>query len=474
MSLLDLYIGTPDYTKVESYTMSTTEKLSLWMRFGQPLEVVLDDYEQIFDGWQAGGVEAIVVGRLLFANAAGEPMTMPAFDPDPAVYRELGVEPPAAPTEKLPEKRALLTEALTAAKERGLEIYVFCPDAGQGAGGDGHHLADERSLAARVARVRDVMESFPMVDGGVLDGPELGYEIAPGHRSNLFEDMPETLRGAAGELDHDFDALVAARDRLHDSLDDLRAAEIDLRGDGGFLGTLELLDGDRDLTDFFAFRRDLLMRYYDRQHEALQGLSRPVRIGVGSRLPCFTPLNGYDLARMGRTYPFLLPKLYFFHRGFDGFYGTIGRYIQTLTEWNPGLSDAHAMKVVEAFLGVRLPWVRSRFDLELGFPPEAFGAFVESETRRMLAAVPAPERVVPWVESGREPHHGDPISAGDLFRYLTAAQGAGLQRFLYHSHTHLTGGEWAVISHMCGEKWYEGKPGYAPPDGLAWESHSKR
>jgi hypothetical protein len=177
---------------------------------------------------------------------------------------------------------------------------------------------------------------------------------------------------------------------------------------------------------------------------------------------------------MAELYDFILPKLYFYHRGFDGFYGTIGRYIQTLTEWNPALSDAHAMKVVESFFGVRIPWVRSRLDLELGFPPEAFEQFVQGEVRRMLAAVTSPTNLIPWVDAGREPHHGDPISAGDLHRCLTAARDAGLQRFLYHSHIHLSESEWAVISHLCGESWHSGKPGYTPPDGMPWESHSKR
>jgi hypothetical protein len=451
--------------------MTKEKKLSLWMRFGQPLEPVIEDYERVFDGWQAGGVTGIVFGRLMFI---GEKGTMASFDPNPAIYDEMGVEPPEPPDEKLPERRKLLEAALTNAKQRGLDLYVFCPDAGQGSGGDGHPLVDERSLAARVARVRDVMEAYPMVDGGVLDGPELGYEITPGHRSNIFEDTPDTLRSAAGDLGFDFDAMTAARDRFEKKLHNMSPKEIDLRAEGGFLGTLELLDSDVDLAAWFAFRRALLMSYYRRQHEAFETMPRTVQIGVGSRLPCFTPFNGYDLAVMAGLYSFILPKLYFFHRGFDGFYGTIGRYIQTLTAWNPGLSDAHAMKVVEGLFGIRLPWIRSRLDLEMGFPSDFFDSFVPTEVRRMLAAAPSPGQVVPWAEAGREPHHGDPISAGDLHRYLTAASDAGLERFLYHSHTHLTEGEWAVISNLCGEPWYSGKPGYAPFDEMPWESRSRR
>ncbi|MBD05892.1 MAG: hypothetical protein CME24_16250, partial [Gemmatimonadetes bacterium] len=68
--------------------------MSMWMRFGQPLEAVIDDYEPIFDGWQAGGVEAMLVGRLIFADSEGTPMNTAAFDPDPTIYADLGVEPP--------------------------------------------------------------------------------------------------------------------------------------------------------------------------------------------------------------------------------------------------------------------------------------------------------------------------------------------------------------------------------------------
>lgn len=201
-------------------------ELSLWMRFGQPLEPVIEDYERVFDGWQEGGVTGVVFGRLLFVTESG---TTASFDPNPAIYREMGVESPEPPDEKLPGKRKLLEAALTNAKERGLDLFVFCPDGGQGLGGEGHTLVDERSLAARVARIRDVMEAYPMVDGGVLDGPELGYEITPGHRSNIFEDTPDTLRSAAGDLGFDFDAMIAARDRFEQKLHTLSPKEIDLR-----------------------------------------------------------------------------------------------------------------------------------------------------------------------------------------------------------------------------------------------------
>ena len=43
----------------------------------------------------------------------------------------------------------------------------------------------------------------------------------------------------------------------------------------------------------------------------------------------------------------LMPKHYFFHRGFDGLIGTVHRWVETLTEWNTNLTDADAFKVVD-------------------------------------------------------------------------------------------------------------------------------
>ena len=42
----------------------------------------------------------------------------------------------------------------------------------------------------------------------------------------------------------------------------------------------------------------------------------------------------------------LLPKLYIWHRGFDGMVGTVGRYVETLCAWNPLLSEEDALVAV--------------------------------------------------------------------------------------------------------------------------------
>jgi len=46
----------------------TKEDLRAWMRFGQPLEAVLGDFQRVFDAWEAMGVNGIVPGRMYFRD----------------------------------------------------------------------------------------------------------------------------------------------------------------------------------------------------------------------------------------------------------------------------------------------------------------------------------------------------------------------------------------------------------------------
>jgi len=117
----------------------------------------------------------------------------------------------------------------------------------------------------------------------------------------------------------------------------------------------------------------------------------------------------------------------------------------------------------------RIPFSKLALE-EHGFPSEFFERIVAQETGRALAAIGDPDRMVPWIDAGRKPHDGDPITAGDLGRVLDAATRAGMRRFIYHHHANLTPGEWATITRRCGTPWQSTvgpspDPGkYAPPD----------
>lgn len=450
--------------------------MKLWMDVMRDLESVMADPDRIFDAWDEGGVEGVVFGPLVFDTArllpgcryvpGDEPPTA-AFDPDPEIYRRLGVEPPpdAAPA---PEKRERLHHTLRAAKERGFTVTLMYTDHGAGPGGDGYYLHDERSLRARVARMVDTLEHYPLADGAVMDGPEWGYEIDPrhmNHRSYIFHDLPPEVAPLCAALGYDYAALVAAKDRLFARLHSLTPRLVRLHHGGGLLGAFQLLGSDPDLLAWMRFRVDSMTTYLRRLRALLDAeMSRPVHLSIGPRSAAFAPLTGMDFSQLAEFMEFLHPKHYFWHRGFDGFVGTVYRYVEVLCEWNPSLSDADALSVVEALFGIELPGVSSRLDFESALSPEFYQQVVAQETRRVLAAVEDPQRIIPWLDAGRFPHDGDPIPPRDLKLMLESARDAGLERFLYHHQGNLTAGEWTVISELCGKRWDPRKSTYQPLD----------
>ena len=444
------------------------------------LEGVMYDHERILDAWREGGVDGVVYGPLVFGtaklsqNAQSLPSDGPVaavFDPNPAVYERLGVEAPEAPEHKLPEKRALLEKTMQATRDRGMEVYVMYADGGAGPGGPGHHLHDPQTLASRVARMVDTLENLPLVDGVVMDGPEWGYEMAPhhmNHRSYFFNDLPESVAPMAADLGYDYGAMVAAKDRLLDLFHNLDPKRIRAYARGGLVGAHRMLGADPDLMAWLSFRCESLTRYFRRVREGVaEHLERPVRMGCGPRSAAFAPLCGYDFVDLAEFMDFLLPKHYFFQRGFDGFVGTVYRYCQTLVEWNPGISVADALEIVQSLFGIVLPGVEDdMLDFESALGPDFFEQVVVQETKRAVAAVDDPERIVPWLDTGRFPHDGDPMTSRDLKMLLDTAEAAGLRRFNYHHQGNLSPGEWVVISDKCGTRWDPRTSAWEPPDEL--------
>jgi hypothetical protein len=450
----------------------------MWIDVMRDLEYLMNDHERLLDAWAAGGVDGLAIGPMLFNEVkllpgpkiawTGGP-AVPAFDPNPAIYQRLGVEPPAKP-EALPEKRALLEKTLTAAKKRGWSVLIFQASYGAGPGGSGHVFADEKTRTAICARMVDTLQHYPMVDGAIMDGPEWGYEIAPHHmnyRSYIFNDLPESVAGKCAELGYDYGRLVAAKDRFYDCLHTLDPRRVGLHAPGGVMGAFELFGEDPDLYAWLRFRVEALTAFFRGVSDCVRAeVGRPIKLGVGPRSSAFAPLCGYDMARLAEFMDILLPKHYFWQRGFDGLIGTVYRYVETLAAWSPALGDVEALAVVRALFGLALPGVCSRSDLESALTPEFCQEIVAQETRRVLAVVDDPQRIVPWVDAGRFPHDGDPMSARDLRMVLEAAQAAGLQRYLYHHAGNLTSGEWAVMSELCGKAWRSLESDYQPPDML--------
>jgi hypothetical protein len=192
------------------------------------------------------------------------------------------------------------------------------------------------------------------------------------------------------------------------------------------------------VAEWLTFRKDALTRFFHgvsrgvKEALAVSQPGRAVLMGVGTRSAGFAPLCGYDLAALASgeaAVDILMPKHYFYHRGFDGLVGTVARYCRVLCAWNggdsdtdrpPRLSTAGALAVIQSLFGLELPGVASSLDFESVLDTDEFySAVAGGESAKALAAVNGDaSRVVPWVDSGRLPHDGDPMTAGQLRRVV--------------------------------------------------------
>ena len=292
--------------------------------------------DRILDAWGEGGVDGIVVGPLM------SQARIALYDPNPAVYRRLGVTPPAAPPQPQVEARREVDLLLKGAQARGWSIIIMSADSGAGPEAAGRARPDPGAAAARVARMVDAFEQFPLAEGTIIDSLEWGYEIDPRHgsfrssprpfRQYIFKELPETVAPLCAEYGYDYHALVAAKDRLFARLHTITPAEVQAHAAGGLAGAFALFGYDTDLLAWLRFRTQTVTDYFRRTRQLLdEALPRRMRIGAGVRTATFAVLTGCDMAQLASVVDFLCPKHYFWQRGFDGMYVTVYRYVLTLT-----------------------------------------------------------------------------------------------------------------------------------------------
>jgi hypothetical protein len=444
------------------------QSLVPWMYMIYPIEQWLSDYRTTLDAWEAGGVRGLVIGPLVFFKEVprfdftySRPgFKLPTFAPDPAIYRKYGLDPPAeAPRDAQKEKQLKALVANAAA--RGWEILFFGPG----------HYGRRRSFAqdpfgalSLVAGIEDTMRAFPEAKGVVIDGGgEHHYELAFHHGGELLE-IRDSEKPLFQHLGMDMDRMERGIGHLRDRMHHLTSSMVRYYSGGGMMGGLALFDLNEDILYWLRARQEATLRTVAAYRKQIDGLERKARLGTIPRATTFSVLTTQDYEKIHPYFDYLFPKHYFWNRGFDGMYGTIGRWVQTLRQWNPGLSEEDCFAAVKCWFGLELPGVRTLADLDQGFPDEFFSRVVYSETRRALDAVGDDSKVIAWVSTGRNPHAGDPMPAHDLHRILVASQRAGLKRFIYHPDLNLGAAEWSVISGLCGKRWPEDPNGYWPPD----------
>jgi hypothetical protein len=443
-------------------------RLVPWMYMIWPLEQWLTDYPRILDAWDAGGVRGIVIGPLRFWD--GEPKfdftygrsgaKIQTFAPDAAIYRKHGVLPPEnVRLDAIKEKQ--LQGLLDNVAKRGWEIMLFGP------GHYGRRTSIEQDPFGAIslaAGVEDTLRALPQANGVIIDGAgEHHYELAFHHGGELFE-IRDHHRAIYSHLKFDVARMERGMNHLKARMHSLTPSLVRFHQSGGMLGGLSLLDMNEDALYWLRMRQEATLSNMGAIREQWDALPRKTKLGTIPRSAAFSVLTTQDYQKTHSFFDIIFPKHYYWHRGFDGMYGTVARWVATLNEWNPALSEEDCFGVVKVLFGLQLPEVRKLADLENGFPDAFFDEVVFSETRRALEATGDPSKVIAWVSTGRNPHAGDPMPAHDLQRLLAASQRAGLKRFIYHPDLNLGAAEWKVISRMCGTEWKEDPKGYWPPD----------
>jgi hypothetical protein len=415
--------------------------MKFWIFAFNPLERYLDNYQQVFDAWEEGGVRGLVVGRMFFMQEGGG--NVPAFPQDPAAYRNLGLEPPVAEPRDEAKEQAL-SDMLDDAKRRDWHIMVF--------------------NSGTTAHVQSLINRYPQVDGCIVDGPgENHYELAWHHGGELFE-LRDHERTQFGDMGFDVDRLQRGIDHMCDRCHNLTPDVVRYQAAGGLLAGLNLFDINEDALYWLRARQQRSVQAWQDARTQLDGVDRYVELGGIPRITTWSSLTGQNYQQMPKYFDYIFPKHYYWHRGFDGMYGTVQRWVQKFCEWNPTLSEADCFLLLRNLFGLDLPGVNSLVDLEMGFPEEFFTSVVYQETSRALAAIGDVDKTIFWVSTGRNPHAGDPMPARDLEGILRATQEAGGERFLFHPDPDPSPGEWTVLSTMCGKPWTQSRHGYWPPN----------
>ncbi|MBT4097161.1 MAG: hypothetical protein HOM68_14910 [Gemmatimonadetes bacterium] len=409
-----------------------------------PLEHWLEGYKDRFDAWEAGGVTGLAVGRMQFLGDDGQ--SVRAYAPDPTIFTAHGEQAPeAAPRD--PEKEKLLHAMLDDAAGRGWQILIF-----SGAGSSAH--------------MQDLMAAFPQTSGVISDGPgEHSYELAFHHGGETLE-INESIDARLSQAGADIDRVHRGIRHMHASLHNLTPERVRFFAGGGMLGGMQLLDINEDVLYWWRARWQASRQEWQRMREQVDGVDGDILLGGIPRTPAFSGLTGQDYTGLTKYYDLIFPKHYYWHRGMDGMYGTIFRWVKRLMIWNPTLMENDCFRVVELLTGVHIPGVDTLVDLEKGHTQAFFDEMVYTETRRALEGIGDPSKVIGWVSTGREPHGGDQMPPSVLKGILESAQAAGLQRFLYHPEPDIGAGEWLQISTMCGSVWPEDLKarGYWPGD----------
>ena len=378
-----------------------------------------------------------------------------AYAPDQALYEGLPLPPPRMPSH-LAQESARLKSAVTRAREHGFKVWVM-DDKGYflaGGFGDGRPrrapgCGNDPDLAGyAVTRTRDTVANYPTLEGIILDGPDFKWEIKPGHRDDMFveECGCRHCERVAESLGITYRRVLEGRDAFKARLQTLNPAAVEdfVASRGGVFGALAWWNEEPASLDWMRYKAAATELYIRAVCKGIKGYAPDLKIATSSRMPALAPLTGHVVRKKMAYNDYEMPKLYWWAGGVAGFRGTVVNWVDTLVEWNPGLSPEDATR-----------WFSAAFDVPFpeDYPPSAyseeatdewFQTTVDDQIRKMLAETGGPQRFMPWV--GLEHFGSRRLTAGELRRLLETMQARGAERYAYFVYNSITPEIWSVIT----------------------------
>jgi hypothetical protein len=284
----------------------------------------------------AGEGSARLLDRPLWGRRESLARTAPSFVPDASLYRGLRYQPPA-PDDLTRDHGRVVAATIRAAKARGMTVLLRVPAAMppghrvQSSGPvdeDRPRLPDGSTPVAGVddigslasphlhdfarARVCDLLQAYPEVDGLCIDGPE----YPPSSLDDAFLDFGPHAEAAARGLGYDFAAMREAalwlRARLLGRLS-VRDLTAWTERDGGRFRLLQALVETPALRDWLAFKSDLSTGLVRTFREALDAAAPGRKLVAGALPPPMTLASGFSFRRSAPLCDAIHVKLFTMH-----------------------------------------------------------------------------------------------------------------------------------------------------------------
>ena len=309
----------------------------------------------------AGAGAARILDRSLWGKRELYVRTSPSFMPNMRYYAGLRYRP-AAPNKLTAVEGGKIDEFIKGAHHREMKVYLqvqaaIPPGYRVQFGGpkqedspklpDGRipptrldkngSLASSHIVAYAQALSRDLVESYPSIDGIRYDWPE----YTPYMLDDLFLDFSEPARLAAQRLGYPFERMRLAAlklyQRLHGGL-----TNKDLEHDFGRYGVMRALMQEPALLDWLRFKAALVEELFVKLRQAVPAR---IEIAAGAFPPPFSIASGMDYGKVARHVSAIHVKLYTMHWPMMfRFYG------DSLLKANPKLDERLLVKVLSSML----------------------------------------------------------------------------------------------------------------------------